>query len=158
MANRSSESENLARDVAAAFHRLPRCPRALTAKADQLSNIVLELHGRTFTISALVIDRTMVSAGWCESVLTLVLGVPGEHVEDLKRRAAISAALTRAELDVLGAISLAGPMRTHLRPQWTGTCNGLLTKGLLDILPNHPWGQIWDLTDAGRDVLGARLN
>jgi hypothetical protein len=155
MNHRMREIDRLALDVAAAFRRVPHCPQALTASADGLGNVVIEIHGRTFTISALVVDASMTDEAWCRSVLHLVLGVPGQHVQDLMARALVSGALAESELEVLQAIGRVGSLRVHDHPEWNKTCSDLARKGLLIIRPAHD-AAYWHLSAAGWDAFSAR--
>jgi hypothetical protein len=155
VAPKTSEQTALARDVEARFRMLPRCPQALTVASDGTGNILIELHGRTFTISALVIDRTMMDAVWCDHVLTLVFGVPGERVSSLIRRALISAKLTEGDLNTLRALEL-GPMAVStVQADYNQRCMTLAADGLINLFA-PPGGEArWVITDAGKDALEA---
>lgn len=155
MGERPTEIELLARDVEAAFHRLPHCPRALTVAPDRLGNILIQLHGRTFTLSALVIERTIASSGWCESVLRMVLRVPGDRVAEIIRQATIGAALQQREIDVLRAIEKLGSVTMEAATvAWLTIPLALQEKGLLaiEVVPGH---NRYKLSDAGKDAIAA---
>jgi hypothetical protein len=156
MPNRQREADRLAQTVEQAFLQIRHCPRSLTARADPNGNIVIELHRRTFIIAAEVVVRTIASDGWCESVLHLVLGVPGAHVLELLRAAKISAGLTAQDLEILTQISTGGPMCVRDLPEWFAACKTLADKGLLELayVPGDPMK--WALTQAGQNAVAAR--
>ena len=154
MGDRSDELAALARDVLSTFRRLPECPRALSVSILPEGNIRIELYNRVFVISALVVDASMTTPEWCKSVLRLVMGVPGRHVEDVRRRAQVSAALTLKEIVVMQNLHSMGMLAEGQNPAWEAVSRALVEKGLVDILP-APETHHYALSDEGRDALAA---